>query len=176
MKLQEIDNTSLDFPVSRHGDFLLGVFTYEGKPYVLQLHVRPLQFEELRGLRTAEVSFFRHDIQGDKSYATVDDLDAAPFKVYSVITNRLVDLSADFDAFYFSAEQRHSDDVQQFQKKVRIYRYMSDLFQKRTGWWYYEADNPFRAVVSRIEVHDSIFKNPLEEACRAIDWSQAPEI
>jgi hypothetical protein len=66
--------------------------------------------------------------------------------------------------------------LQQFSKKVRNYHYMSHLSQKRTGWWYYEASNPFMAVVSRIEIHYSTFKNPLEEACRSIGWSQAPEI
>jgi hypothetical protein len=180
MKLQEIGNTELDFHLERQGRFLLGKFEFESKPYVLQVEQKPLAIPELRHLRAAEISFFRDDKAGAAAFSTTADLHDIPFKVYSVITNRLVKLSSDFAAFYFSAEARHSSDGGQLLKKERIYRYMADVFQKRTGWKCYEAEKPFRAILSQIELHSSEFKNALDEAMKVVRnsdaWLNAPKI
>jgi hypothetical protein len=176
MKLDEIGDSSYDFPMERDGKFLMGAFTFEGKPYTLQLEDRPLPFPELAYLKTAEVSFFRNDIRGDASFATTGDLDSIPVKVYSVITNRLVDVSANYSAFYFLAERRHSESDTQYTKKQRIYDFMTTQFQRRTGWWYYESSNPFEVLVSRIEVKSDKFRDLRAEAISTLDWSKAPAI
>lgn len=178
MKVFEILNHAEELLWQKSGRFELSQFFIDGTPYVIQIEHRGfMQFPELEKSLTAEVSFFRNDIENpDKAFGTVNQIKKPPVKVYGAVLNGLKDRFSDFDAFYFIAAKKHSLNDMEFQIKGKLYSFMADKIVKSIpGIFYYEfettSDKEF--LLSKIRLSDKTkeetgFRNSLSEALKEL--------
>jgi len=163
MKITEIFDSSLNLDWEQQGRYKLAAFSVDGIWYQIQIEEKPIvHAPELRGKKTAEVSFFKKDSSDDeKAHSTANDQDA-PSAVYGVVMNALKDQFAHYDAFYFSCEKRHSETDKQFKLKVRIYNYAASEIKHK----YFKAQryrfhdiNLEKWIISKIPFTDKNFIN-----------------
>lgn len=175
MLLWEIFDTELDIEWKQSGRFVLGPFIWDDKKYTIQIENKPLDFPELKGKKTAEISFFRSDKEGEAAFSTSSDT-SFPIRVYGVSANALIKKYEEYDAFYFIAEKRHSKNEKEFKIKTDVYDLISDRLAKRIGAKLYDYRTPVsnEYLVSRIKIKSDKFKNPLKEALRdiGIEWEE----
>ena len=158
MQLIEIFDTDLPLAWNKNGNIEQAVFKCDEEIYVIQIEIKPLlDIPELKGKKTAEVSFFKHvegEENSDKNFST-NQTKTFSISVYSVVGRNLKRKFADFDAFYFSAEKRHSNDVKEFDRKKQIYRSLADRLRKDISYniKIYETENNSSAtfIVSDIK-------------------------
>lgn len=175
MLLWEIFDTELDIEWKKSGIFDLGPFVWDDKKYIIQIENKQLDFPELIKKRTAEISFFRSDKEGEVAFSTSNDT-SFPIRVYGVVANALTKKVSNYDAFYFSAEKRHSKNEKEFKIKTDVYDLISDRIAKNVGMKLYihlDADKN-RYLISRIKIKSDKFKNPLKEALKdiGIEWEE----
>jgi len=176
MKLSEIFDSDVDLQWQINGRFILTSFTANGIPYLIQIEKKPLYFDELKDKKTAEVSFARNDIEDtEKAHSTAKSSNfSAP--TYGVVANALTKKFEDFDAFYFTANRRHSSSQDEFQSKANIYGILGNRIAKKTGAFFYEgkegADSVF--LVSRIKVEKPGLVIEAEEARKQYNLTGVP--
>lgn len=137
MKINEIFNTKIKVNWQISGRFELTSFHVDDIEYTIQIEKKPLHFDELLNKKTAEISFFRNDIDNTETvHSTTNDAKRS-LSVYGAIANALVEKFASYDAFYFIANRRHSANDEQFQSKKLIYRFAADKMSKRTGAFFF---------------------------------------
>ena len=147
MNISEIfDSSLLDIRWQINGRYILCSFKIKDSEYQIQIEKKPLPYDELKGKRTAEVSFSRNDIDDiEKSHSTTKSSDF-PGRIYGIVSNALTKKFEDFDAFYFIANRRH---------KTKIYFMLADRIAKKIGVFFYESkdssDNIFLVTRERIE-------------------------
>ncbi len=161
-----IFNTELDLKWQTHGRYELVSFKYKHAEFMIQIEKKPLDFKELKGKRTAEISFSRNDIQDvEKSHSTVGDVEF-PAAIYGAVSNSLAVKFSDFDAFYFIANRRHSKSSEEFNSKKKIYAFLADRVAKKVGAFFFEGkdgdDEAF--LVTRIKVKKDGLVIEAEEA------------
>jgi len=165
MELWEILTSTAVIDWEHKGNFELGEFTVDDRRFVIQIERKnpPGAFDP--SSRFAEVSFWSHGVDGDDAFKS-DGRFTSPARVYGIVANALIDRFSDYDAFYFSAERRHSEDVKEFEARTGIYNWAAERISKRIGADYLEnrgiTANEF--VVSRKRVSMPGFSNPAKEA------------
>lgn len=156
MNISEIfDSSLLDIRWQINGRYILCSFKIKDSEYQIQIEKKPLPYDELKGKRTAEVSFSRNDIDDiEKSHSTTKSSDF-PGRIYGIVSNALTKKFEDFDAFYFIANRRHSSSTEEFELKTKIYFMLADRIAKKIGVFFYESkdssDNIFLVTRERIE-------------------------
>lgn len=140
MTLLEIFDSDVDIEWKELGWGARGEYTHDGLPFVIEL--RKIALPELKGQRVAEVSFYRDDIAGDAAFGPTNQT-PAPFVVYAAPMSALSSRGADWDAFYFSAEQRHGPG-DTAEKRSHIYRALAHRAARRSGMTEYERGSPGR--------------------------------
>jgi len=164
VKIVEILNTKIHLVWVNHDRFELTNFSAEGIEYVIQIEKKPLPFDELKNQKTAEISFFRTDDDSERAYLT-SHLERHQFSVYGAVANALAEKFNDYDAFYFVANRRHSDDDEQFRIKKKIYRFAADRMAKKIGAFLYVnsgTDEDF--LVTRVKIKKNGYIIEAEEA------------
>lgn len=158
MKLTEVFNTQVNITWHSQGRFTLGGLVFNGQEYVIQIENKPLFFDELSDKNTAEVSFFKNSSDTEKAHSTTGDV-GQPFKLYGAVANSLANQFQRYDAFYFVAESRHSDDANQHQTKIKIYQFLADRLAKTVGATVYKHDNGTRCewLVSKVSISKTGF-------------------
>lgn len=158
MKLAEVFNTQVNITWHTQGRFTLGGLVFNGQEYVVQIETKPLFFDELSRGNTAEVSFFKNSDDTEKAHSTTGDV-GQPFKLYGAVANSLGDQFQKYDAFYFVAESRHSEDVGQYQTKIKIYQFLADRLAKTVGATVYKHNSGSRCewLVSKISISNTGF-------------------
>lgn len=181
MKLIEIFDHTEILDWQRNGKFELAKLILDNAAYLLQIESKLLfpknQVLELVGKKTAEVSFNLLDIAGDNSFSTSNS-STKPIKVYGAVLNGLAEKFTDYDAFYFSAERRHSKTEEEFESKKEIYLLAANKAKKRTGALLYESEDGRGAywLLSKIKLSAESLENikmanPLKEALLAAGFS-----
>lgn len=124
-------------------------------------------------LKPRKFLFFRKDLDGEKSFSTTNATKSIPSKVYGIVSNGLLEKFKEYDAFYFSAERRHSTSVSEYDTKIKIYGAIANKISKRIGAYFYESEmsSHCQFLVSNQKLSDedqqfSKLKNPLEEAMK----------
>ena len=140
MTLLEIFDSNVDIRWKELGWGARGEYTHDDLPFVIEL--RKIALPELKGQRVAEVTFYRADITSDAAFSTTNQT-PAPFAVYAAPMSALSSRSADWDAFYFSAERRHGPG-DTAEKRSRIYRALAHRAARRTGMTEYERGSSGR--------------------------------
>jgi hypothetical protein len=173
MKIQEILNTSADLVWQQTGRFELAAFN-QGEKYVIQIDRKKFyQFPELKQFKVAEISFFRYGVKNsDEAHATLRQNLDVPVKVYAIVLNALLKKMDDYDAFFFSAEAKHSRTLEEYESKKSIYFWIADRVSKKLpGVTLYEYETDFSAqfLISKINLtpetqSETGFKNALAEA------------
>lgn len=182
MLLDEIFNHTEQLNWQLNGRFELAEFTVDNVKFQIQIDRKPLDaFADLKNKKTAEVSFFREDIQNhDDAHSTAGNSKKISVKVYGAVLNGLKDKFDNYDAFYFTAERKHSTNQEEFEAKNRIYFYMSDRIAKHfhTLVYFYEKETSAKTeyLVSKIKLseqtkEDSGLKNALSEALKACGFN-----
>jgi len=169
MKLDEIFDTKLDLSWQLHGRHELTSFTVEDKTFVIQIERRPLsEVPETNGLKTAEVSFYRHDLDNDDAFNTTKESPKMTSAIYGIMTNAVAVKFESYDVFYFSAERKHSSNQEEYETKVRIYDALSRRVKGRyKNVFRYEAEvqDKMQFIVSKQELKDdTVFKDMMKEA------------
>lgn len=170
MKLVEIFNSKIDLDWQKHGRFELSQFFVNETPYIIQIEKRPileLQLED--SIKTAEVSFFRHDIENEKkAFSTQQENIKVPYVVYGAVGNALKQKFNNYDLFYFTAEKKHSNNTKEYEQKIQIYRSLCIKLKKDSleEVFYYENEDStkYEFIISKIEIPE--LKNPLKEALK----------
>jgi hypothetical protein len=174
MKINEIMNSTAILKWQTNGRFLLAAFEEDNKTFIIQLERRQLvQIPELKKLRTAEGSFYQDNIKDiDKAFGTTKNASKIPVAVYGKVSNGFIEKLPEFDALYFIAAKKHSEDESDYASKKRIYAFIADKIVKSTSkLFYYEAENNYEAefLISKVQLSEETkkslgFKNPLSEA------------
>jgi len=183
MKIREIFDTNIDVEWQQNGNFELAEFTC-GEQYVIQIEKKALSnFQELKGAKTAEVSFFRKNIEGESaSFTTAKQPIDVPVRIYGIVLNAVSEKIDEYDAFVFSAESRHSRSLEEFNSKKGIYSAIADkIAKKMTGITYYERETGYSGeyLITKIELSEETqnvtnFKNPRMEALKALNMLPNP--
>lgn len=173
MKIQEIFDTSTNIVWQQNGRFELAAFD-QGEKYVIQIDKKKFhQFPELNNSNVAEISFFRYGVENsDEAHATIRQNSDVPVKVYGIVLNALLKKMDDYDAFFFSAEAKHSRTLEEFESKKSIYFWIADRVSKRLPsiiFYECEHDTSAQFLISRIKLspetqNETGFKNALAEA------------
>jgi hypothetical protein len=176
MKLQEIFDSAINVEWQKNGKFELAGFV-SGEKYVIQIERRNFsQFPELAKYKTAEVSFFRYDINNpDSAFSTAPQSINVPVKVYGIVYNAIKSKFSEYDAFYFIAARKHSKSAAEFNSKKEIYASLADKLVKHlSDIFYYENDEGIDAqyLISRVKLSDETkqqtkLTHPLSEALKA---------
>lgn len=182
MKICEIFDTNLDVEWQQNGRFELAMFTY-GEDYIIQIEKRKLHgFQELNKAKTAEVSFFRKNIEdGVATFSTTKQSVDVPVRIYAIVLNAISGKMDDYDAFFFSAEAKHSKTQDEYDSKKSIYSAISDkIAKKMIGITYYERETNYSGeyLITKIELSEETqnktnFKNPRDEAIKALNLKPA---
>lgn len=174
MKLNEIFDSKIDnLHWQTHGKYLLTAVMIDEHEYIIQIEKRSLLFfDNPLKVKSAEVSFFKADEKdNEKAFSTQHVFKKTPVSVYGVITNALIEQFNNFDAFYFSAEKRHSNNQKEFDQKKAIYFMLADRLKKKiSGVELYELESETAAeyLVSKIEPNHKL-KSALKEALKNFD-------
>jgi len=173
MKIQEIFDTSANLVWQQNGRFELTAFN-QGENYVIQIDRKNFnQFPELKHFKVAEISFFRYGVENsDEAHTTTTQNLDVPVKVYGIVLNALLKKMDDYDAFFFSAEAKHSRTLEEFESKKSIYFWIADRVSKRlSGITFYECEHNTSAqfLISKIKLspetqNETGLKNALAEA------------
>jgi hypothetical protein len=178
MILWEIVDSEVDINWIDKSTYELGAFKLDEKMYVIQIRrIHVPGVEELSNKRTAEVSFFRGDIEDvERAHSTLGDV-LYPFKIYGVVFNALVKKFQEYDAFFFTAERRHSG--VDFDKKIKLYDTLAHRLSRRvSGIYYYNVTvhDAEEFLLSKVEIKNPKYVNKLKEALNRIDWSSVPTL
>jgi methionine synthase II (cobalamin-independent) len=182
LKIQEIFDNYADIVWQQNGRFELASFVC-GEKYVIQIDRKNLnQFPELKRSRVAEISFFRYDVDdSDAAHTTArQDLDV-PVKVYGIVLNALLKKMEEYDAFFFSAETKHSRTLEEYKSKKSIYFWIADRVSKKLSGvtlYEYECNVSAQFLISKIKLAKETqnatgFKNALAEALAATTFTFA---
>lgn len=169
MKLYEIFDSKINnLQWQVHGRYLLSGVIIDDQQYTIQIEKKPLLFfDNPQAVKSAEVSFFKtNEDDSEKAFSTQNNFKKTPVSVYGVIANALVDQFYNFDAFYFSAEKRHSNTEKEFQQKKTIYFLLADRLRKKipnVQLFELETSTAQEYLVSKIEPIGKM-KNHLKEA------------
>lgn len=169
MIISEIFDTIIIPSWQKNGRFELASFNSNGYEYVIQIENKPLHFVELKNKKTAEISFYRNLDDSEAAHSTTHEI-KNPFYVYGGVANALLEKFMSFEAFYFNAEIRHSDNKEQFETKKEIYSFLGNRMAKRTGTKFYEKNgtDQYEVIVSKIPLANS--RGFIVEAEAALDW------
>lgn len=177
MKLNEIFDSKIEnLQWQQNGRHLLSSIFIDDQQYIIQIEKKPLLFfDNALKIKSAEVSFFKADEEdSEKAFSTQNNFKKNPVSVYGVVINALIDQFNNFDAFYFSAERRHSNSEKEFQQKKMIYFMLADRLRKKiSNVELYELENERAAeyLVSKIKPNYKL-KNTLKEALLQFDMSK----
>jgi len=166
MIVLEVFDTKLDLKWQTTSRFELASFKYKHAEFLIQIEKKLLPFKELKGKKTAEISFSRNDVQDvEKSHSTIGDVEF-PSAIYGIISNALADKFSNFDAFYFIANRRHSKSGEEFNSKKKIYSFLADRISKKIGAFFFEGKDEDDEVflVTRIKVEKDGLVIEAEEA------------
>jgi len=170
MKIQEILDSDVPNLLQRTNWGWQGTFRWGKHLFTVQLHkIIPPGTPRFRAY---EVSFFRADKKGDDAYSSYEGAEEVPVKVYGVVVNsvRNVWREHDMDALFFTAEPRHSKDLDQQERKERIYSFISQrVFRSEGGYLYVHRGDgqhfPTEWLLTRQELEDNTYwTNSLQEA------------
>jgi len=142
VELLEAFDSSVDLqwrPISSGGE--IAGFIVNEVPYVLQLV--PVEVPGLEGVKTVEVSFFHHSIDGDDAFKTTFKTAASESAttVYGVVLNGSVERLPSYEAAFFTANRPHALDDDQHLRKIDIYASLAKRAAKRLGWELYKSHN-----------------------------------
>lgn len=141
MKLNDLIeslNTKLPLNWQKKGSYELTSFNIDEYVYVIQIELKPLPIEELKGLKTAEVSFFLQNPPEDQTgFDTANVFKQTAVKIFSIVYNALADKFSEYDAFMFTAKSRHSSSPDEYKTKRRIYDNLADRLAKSYGLFKY---------------------------------------
>ena len=121
-----------------------------------------LNIPELKGKRTATVSFAeQQEADVEKAFSTTGKMGRASHYVYSIVANALSDKFQDYDAYYFSALERHSGDASELDSKAKIYLHYANIVAKRHGVRVYEDRSNYGKafLISKIPIESEQFFN-----------------
>jgi hypothetical protein len=175
MEIWEIFDSSIkDLKWQKTGRFELTEFEVDSQSFIIQIEQKRLHLPSLNAFKTAEVSFFRKDLDGEKAFSTGNQ-STIPSSVYGIVSNSLLDKFKEYDAFFCTAEKRHSLSQSEFETKVKIYSMISNKISKRLGAYYFEKESVdycaflvSRQKLSSEDQDSSGLKNPLNEAMKAL--------
>jgi hypothetical protein len=178
MKLQEIFDHTEQLVWQRNGRFELSQFKINDGIFNVQIDRKSLdhRFKELIGKRTAEVSFYRADIDDDKKAFSTNSgtTKSSTAKVYGAVLNGLSDKFNEYDAFFFLANRDHSNSDEEYNTKREIYSFMADRMNKKLGFYFYENNESKSTnyLISKIKLSDETknktdYKHALSEALKA---------
>lgn len=162
-ELFEAFDSRVDIKWQGHGSGEYGVFALDDKIY--QIDLSKTLVPHLKTKNAVEVSFHRAAMEKEKSFSSTNDI-TAPTAVYGTVANALTDRFNKYDAFYFTAEERHSKNEDQYEKKARLYRILADRLSKRSGGTLYVSKSQGRTeyLISKIEPgKDSAFHDVVKE-------------
>jgi len=178
MKICEIFDAKIDVEWQQRGRFELATFTC-GEDYIIQIERRIFHgLKELNIAKTAEVSFFRKNIKDAiATFSTTKQNIDVPVRIYAIVLNAISGKMDNYDAFFFSAESKHSKTQDEYNSKKNIYSAIADkIAKKMPGIMYYERETNYSGeyLITKIELSDETqnktnFKNPRMEALRALN-------
>lgn len=170
MRLHEIFDSAIKFRWETVGSHELTEFSVNEIPYALQIEQREVPGAPELKTGMAEISFFRADAKHvDSSFSTSVDHQTAITALYGIMLNALIQKSSTYKAFYFSAEERHSRNQEQFEQKVKLYDLLAERFSRKVGWTkYYHRSNftlAHEILVSKDELNidNKYWLNPMLE-------------
>jgi hypothetical protein len=179
MKLYEIFNSKVDLMWQKQGRFDLAPISFEGLPYQIQIEKKPLYdvFVEALKIKSAEVSFYKVDVDNeDKAHSTSNDFKINPAMLYGVIANSVSEKFSEYEAFYFSAERKHSNSEKEYKQKCKIYFFLADKLKKNSNnTTYYENETNLKKefLVCKKEITpNKHFKSPFFENLLAFSSEQ----
>lgn len=148
-ELQEVFDSKIDVSWSKQAWGYIGGFSINDQPYKVEL--RKTTVAGLKGHNPAEVSFYLADVTDDSAFASTNKAHHIASTIYGVVFNALNERYDDFDAFYFSAETRHSGN--EYSKKVALYTHLATQISRRRGATLYVSENASRTdfLLSKIE-------------------------
>lgn len=176
MKLNEIFDSKIEnFQWQKSGNYKLGQFEIDNVPYIIQIEDRQIiEVPATKDLKTAEISYFRHDKSGDKSFSTTSDVGSNIFALYGVIKNAVVPEFKNYDAFYFDAKRKHSNNEKEYQQKIKLnkalLRKIDVETQEETFRYESQGSNSYEFLISKVEIHDDRLKEPLREALESCNF------
>lgn len=170
MKLHEIFDSKIKFRWRGESSYELTEFSVNEVPYALQIETRKIPGASELKDGTAEISFFRADSKNiDLSYSTSTDHQSAVTALYGIMLNALIQKSSEYKAFYFSAEERHSSDLGQFEQKINLYDVLASRFSRKVGWTKYSHRSQFTlaheilVTDSELDKNNKYWLNPMLE-------------
>lgn len=183
MHLQEIFDTEADIVWQQQGRFELAEFVINDIKYIIQIEkkpISPLKLPELKGKKTAEVSFFVADKKSlDQAYSTTHNIGNAAPKVLSVVFHALLEKFKEYDAFYYILRPQHSDSKEQLETKRGIYLTLANNLATHSNLRVYDQRSNYgnAFLVSKIPIESNKdFINETLEYIKNVDWNKVPRI
>lgn len=171
MKLTEIFDYEIDFPLQQSGRYVLGKYEVDNQSFIFQLENRNIQvqFEDRNKHKTAEISFYQLDTSDNEGFSTTYNI-KNPTKVYGAFINKAIQLYKAYDAFYIVADRKHSNNSKEFNSKKSIYSHLSDKIMKSGGGYLYERHTPSKSewIISKYKISESGYINALHEAMKSV--------
>lgn len=164
MQLTEVFDTNIKLEWTTRGRFELASFIVKDVGYVIQIERKPIRMvEELKNKKTAEVSFFTKTGNADESHTSTNKIGNAAPKVFGIVFNAIAEKFKQYDAFYFSAQTKHSKSEEELTTKSEIYLTLANSVAKRVSVPARVYDQRSRYghafLVSKIEIDDQDFIN-----------------
>lgn len=171
MKLWEIFNTNVKLSWHQIGNFELASILYNNTPYTIQLHnISMNHIPELKNKKIAEVSFYRSDLEHGEAFSTTNAINVTLTALYGVVSNAVMDKFTEYDAYYFSAEQYHSNNNDEYNTKVGIYQFIAMRLSKKVGASVYTNthSNGTEFIISKLKIENTTYKDIVREALKNI--------
>lgn len=173
MKLQEIFDSKIEnFQWQTNtSNYKLGYFEVDSIPFTIQIENKILvKIPNSKGYKTAEVSYRRTDKDTDESFSTTGETGVNVFSLYGVLINALVPIFKDYDMFYFEVNKKHSNNIKEFNQKIKLNRAMIQKIgsktQEHTFTYEYDKGTTYEFLISKVKIQDDNFKNPIEESIK----------
>lgn len=158
MKITEIFDTDYNITPSdwqERGRFLLTHFNIDDQSYTIQINRHPI-FNIQNG---AEVSFFKSDAEDVENAFSTTGEQNKPISVYGIVLNALLPMLSQFDAIYFQALRRQSNDEKDWKQKQKIYSSLATRIKNNEYQLYVKNDTSTETqwLLSKIPPQNSDF-------------------
>lgn len=158
MQLDEIFDTEQDLIWQHQGRFELTTFNIGNVNYTIQIEKKHMaKVPELKGKKTAEVSFFTDASDTKVAHSTTNQMRHVATTVYGVVFNALEKKFQEYDAFYFVARPEHSQNEEQLGKKSDIYLTLANSVATRSNVRVYDQKSNYgnAFLVSKLPVENN---------------------
>lgn len=143
MKLNEIFDTDLNISPDdwqQKGRFLMVNFIINNQGYTIQLEQKNID-----GIKnSAELSFFRNDIDDSEAAFSTTDNQLNPLKVYGIVGNAVLPMANKYDAILINAERRHSENEKEYIAKTHIYNTLIQKLTRRLDFKLYTIPEEYK--------------------------------